>query len=99
MPSDNGYENQFGASCDLEAVKHYISYDNNLYYPLDTGSEFQEEVESQLTNENIPECVWEDWNNVHPVKVQKYSRRRVIERSSLKSLSLSPTYYFTLHRQ
>ena len=70
MPSDEGYEYQFGSSCDLESVRHYISYDNSFYDPLYTGSELQEETETTLTNEDIPQCIWEDWNYIHPVQVQ-----------------------------
>ena len=67
MQSDKGYENQFGAACDLESVRHYITYDSNLYDSFNTRSELQEETENTLTNEDIPQCIWEDWNYIHPV--------------------------------
>ena len=67
-PTDKDYENQFGESCDAENVKDHISYDINRYIAIETGEETQEDEQNELTNENIPQCVWEDYNLIHPVK-------------------------------
>ena len=69
--NDENYTAQFGTACNSDDVKFHITFDINLYTPINTGEEQEEEEQNQLTNAGVPQCIWEDYNYVHPVRGQK----------------------------
>ena len=68
--NDEDYTAQFGTACNSDDVKFHITFDINLYTPIGTGEEQEEEEQNQLTNAEVPQCIWEDYNYVHPVRGQ-----------------------------